>query len=171
MIDNSKLCKFDKPKNKNEPIKIDSTKRKGKKTDDKLFIKSAFGKEKISFIDFVIDITKKQSDKLEKFVDYCHLLDKCVNCNKKINLEFFKSNEYNEIVMECYYCKCTMIDGTKQSKDYVTWFNTDILENYGVSFKDGFPKAVKAEYGTKCSHCGGSHDGGITYFSFGDEDN
>jgi hypothetical protein len=164
-IDNSKLCKY-ASKPKKGPIKIDSENSKICNKSRKEFTKALFGKDKFTFTDFVIELTQDQADKLEKFIEYCHLIDRCVYCNKKINLVFFRSNNSDEIVMECRSCMSNTIDLSREGKEYVKWFNESVLVNYGVSFMSGFPKYLKCEFGTKCEYCGSSHDGYITSFMF-----
>lgn len=164
-----KTCKYDNTtatKNKNEPIKIDTSMSERTKKHDKEFNKKTIGKEKPTFTDFIIEIDNEQDcNKMINFIEYCHLIEKCVHCFKKVPFENFKSNDYNEIEIFCSRCYTINVDDTKQSKDYVRWYN-NLVEVYGISFKDGFPKAMRAEWGDKCDNCGGKHNGGGYEFYF-----
>jgi hypothetical protein len=162
-------CKYEKIANarkKGEVIKIEnhfSDKRTKRK--DKEFIKRNLGVEKQTFTEFIIEIGEADGNKLEQFCKYIDKVHFCLNCKKETSDDKVHMNSDYELVIPCEYCLSNIVDGSPQGKSYCKWWDS-ILQGYGLSFKDGMPPAVRAEWGTKCSECGGKHDGGGIEFSF-----
>jgi hypothetical protein len=145
------------------------TNKKRNKTEDKKFSKKTIGIDKPTFQNFIVEIdNEKDAEKLHEFIDYLYDIDLggCFNCKKNhAACPDMCSNDDNEIIIKCPDCFSNKIDSSQKSKYYVIWWNS-ILANYGLNFKDGFPKAVRAQWGTKCHECGGSHDGAGYEFNF-----
>ena len=166
-------CKYNKHK-KGEIIKIEKKDKNYLRTKetDKEFYKKTLGTEKPTFTEFAVIIdNQKDAEKLNSFCDYIVEMDKrgCLNCGKnESTFANVRSNDAggDEILIQCPNCLSNNIDGSIISKDYIKWFNGVILDSYGLNFKDGFPKSIRAEWGTKCSQCGGNHDGAGYYFDF-----
>ena len=166
IVYNDKLCKYAPDKKKGEVIKITGVTRKKSKPDDRAIKREVYKKKDVGFQDFLMYVTKDESDRLDKFTDYCMIINKCVHCGQTHQWANFACDDDDNITMTCKDgCMGVTKDETKEGKDYVRWFNK-LLEPYAMSFKDGFPPAIKAQYGTKCDHCGGSHDGAVIWFDF-----
>lgn len=161
-------CKYEKHKDERGVIKIDTEYESNKRTksSDKRFLKRNMGIEKPTFTEFVVELGKEDGQKLEKFCNHLESLNKCLNCGKAFNVNGGYMNDNFELVMPCNKCLSNNIDSSKESKEYCRWWDAVLTRDYGLTFKDGFPKAVRAQWGTKCFECGGSHDGGGLEFNF-----
>lgn len=165
-------CKYATKNGKNKVIRIDfSDKDKRTKQSDKAFRTRTIGKQKEDLVDFVVRIDNQaDADKLAAFINYLKLVDTggCINCGKDdAHLSNTRSNDDNEIIIQCPDCLSNKIDSTSQSKDYVKWWSRILMDGYAWDFKTrGFPPSAQADWGTKCFECGGSHDGGGYYFDF-----
>ena len=110
-----------------------------------------------SFNDPIVVLTDEQDEKFAQFRSYCHLINKCIYCQTFISLENFGSNDDNEITALCADCLNYMVDGSSQAKDYVIWFD-NIIKDYGMTFKDGFPKMMQhVKKGKWCKNCNAYH--------------
>lgn len=106
----------------------------------------------------IIELNDEQAQKFKEFETYCRLNRKCINgCKGYINLRNFSSNDDDEIRAICAECLNYTVDSSFQAKEYVRWFNK-ILEDYGMTFKEGFPKLMKHEVkGRWCKDCNAHH--------------
>lgn len=143
------------------PIKINSNFHKNEsKQKERAFRKHRLKLDnKKAFADPTIFFTEEQYIKFEEFRRYCMNISKCIHgCKGYISLEHnFCSNDNNEITALCADCMQYSIDSSNTAKEYVIWFNK-ILEDFGMSFKDGFPKLMKHELiGKWCSNCNANH--------------
>lgn len=106
-----------------------------------------------SFKDPIIDLTQEQFEKMDQFLKYCRTINKCIYCQKYINVEHNTfSNENNAIVMQCGSCLNNMIDESQKGKNYVIFINK-FLKEYGLSFVDGFPKLMRRTFMGTCTQC------------------
>lgn len=147
MIDGNKVIKITDDSLKN-PIKNE---RAFRKQDLKVSRRDTF-KEPI------IDVTEKQITRLRQFINYCESNTKCVNCNGDIGVSSYHSNDDNDLVIKCENCLYNLIDSSKETREHIIWFN-NILDGYGMSFKNGFPKLIRypfmgkrKEYGMMIDH-------------------
>lgn len=131
--------------NYNNPIKItkitDSVRGNIKNVEKKRRKEVFEDKAKNKFQNVTVKITPEDGDKLDEFIQYCQNQIMCYYCMKKCSGEYFISNDQDELVLTCPHCNNITIDGFQKGKDYVKWFN-NILQDYGMTFKDGFPKLV-----------------------------
>jgi hypothetical protein len=129
----------------NKPIKITKIEDKvygAAKNVEKKYRKLAYeDKAKDKFQNITVKVTWQQGEKLDEFIAYCQNVLMCFSCMKKSGVEYYKSNEQDELILSCPHCCNITIDSSTQSKQYVKWFNS-ILENYGMNFIDGFPKLI-----------------------------
>jgi len=105
-----------------------------------------------------IELLNEQSHKFDEFLKYCETLEKCVNgCKGYISIKNYCSNDNNEITALCGGCLQYTIDSSQKGKDYVIWFN-NILKDYDMNFKNGFPKLMKHRFMGRCNQCDKPHD-------------
>lgn len=116
----------------------ENTFRAAEKRDRKLAYDKDKSKDK--FKNITVWITWEQGQRLDQFIAYCKKFV-CFHCLKKVAIDNFYSNTQDELVLLCHRCNSISIDGYKESKEWVHWFN-DILKDYGMSFMDGFPKII-----------------------------
>lgn len=145
-----------------EPIKIEY-KSKGRDLDERTFKKMVLGiNDNSLFTEPIVDLIDGKEDKFIEFFSYCKLLmgEKCIFCNRKggIDIKYLYSNSDNEIVIPCKECLSNNIEGSTQSKQWVIWFNSQVLEEYNMNFQNGFPKMLRYKFMGRCTECDKPHD-------------
>lgn len=117
------------------------------------------------FMDPIIELSNEQAAKFEEMLDFCRNISRCPICDaagekhKYINLGAFHSAPDNGgIRAKCSNCLGIVSDDSQQARYWVRWFNSTILDEYGLSFEDGFPKLLKHEIqGNWCHNCKAHH--------------
>jgi hypothetical protein len=135
----------DLKKDKDTITKIDIHEHRSK-LKEKAFRKKELKVDKKSlFMDPIVELDDEQSKQFEMMTEFCRLMSRCPSCKTYVVLQNFSSTPDGGIRGLCSDCLNYITDESKQAKDFVTWLNTKVLEDYGLSFSDGFPKLLKHE--------------------------
>lgn len=114
------------------------------------------------FLDPTVTFDDAQKAKFLEFTEYCRMVGRsCFNCGKRVKLSRFYATDTTtdavSLEAQCEECLSYVSDSSSVASGYIDWFN-NILSEYGLSFKDGWPSNMRHEIlGIFCLDCKKHH--------------